>query len=108
MDSLMEVRVPSYYVVNRKLNDKELGLALHALQITPIVGAIITDVHDHDIARQFTDEVFQVSPTQAHEIAQRVAEDSKQPVLIIGEATVLDAYYTDGSKETIQTSQTEN
>ena len=53
-----ELRVPAYYVVSPSLDEKQLNEVRHALKITPVTCAIVSDVYDIEFARQFVDEVL--------------------------------------------------
>jgi hypothetical protein len=97
-----DVVVPSYYVVSRKLEKEHAFAVIHALSITPCQCAVISDVLDASLALELSASVLRAATDKdALALAVLIAEDSKRPVLVVGEADFLDAVYGDGRREAV-------
>lgn len=95
-----EVSVPVYYVVSQHLNGEQTAQVLHCLRITPVFCTIITDVHDAQFALSLGPEVIQAKSLEhAHTLAKKIAKDTGNPPLVVGDASFLDAIYSDGRRE---------
>jgi hypothetical protein len=97
-----DIVVPSFYVVNRTLPKEQAFMVIHALSITPVQCAIISDPLDCNLAIELSPSVVRAATDKdALALAALLAEDSKRPVLVVGEADFLDAVYKDGKREAI-------
>jgi len=95
--SELETSVPAYYIVAKSLDDPQIEFIQHALRITPISAAIITDVYDQELAAKLSDVVCQASSLlSAHEIAQQVYKETGQSVIIIADTQLIDGYDSEG------------
>jgi hypothetical protein len=98
----LEPKVPIYYVANAALSEPEMAFVLSALQITPVLACVIVDPKDCDFALQLSGEVMKVdSLDKAHLLAKDVNMKTGRPLIILGEANFLDAYYADGTSENV-------
>lgn len=94
-----EIVVPAFYIVNRLLKKEEAGPILQVLSITPISSAIIHDVLDADLALAFSPQVLRCATEEdSHQVAMKMSQDSKMPVLVVGTAEVIDAVYPGGRR----------
>jgi hypothetical protein len=101
---LDNVILPSYYVIKRKPSDEELEEAQRALCITPCSIAIVStyDQADYRLAQQLSQDVVWASSEMNAELtALRLSKEFGHPVLIVGNAELLDAVYEDGVKEKV-------
>lgn len=97
-----EPRVPQYYCLKRGCTDPETEYILAALRITPILSVIISNPADCNFALKLSNEIMRsLTPEAAHLLAKQVSTGTGKPVLVIGEADFLDAYYHDGTKEAV-------
>lgn len=93
---------PAFYVVKQGCNDTETANLLHAMKITPILAVIIVDPADADFALMVSDEVMRTTSVQhSHSLAREIHAETGRPVLVVGEAQFLDAYYSDGRVEPV-------
>lgn len=98
----MDINVPVYYILSRKLEKEQAGPILQALNITPVIAAVIHDVCDTDLALMFTTQLFRCKTESAScEIALTIAEEHSFPVLVVGTADLLDAVYRDGQRKAV-------
>lgn len=88
-----EPRLPEYYVVSRHMQDADC--ILHALRLTPIDIAIVTNVLDYDYATQLCNAVILTDD------AEKTRLSLNRRVLILGEADFIDAVYADGRRESL-------
>lgn len=89
-----DVAVPLFYVLNRRLPETEADAVMRALQLTPVFHAIVSNLLDTHLAFAFAPGVQHVnSDEDALLLAQKLAEDTGRPMLVIGEADFLDAVY---------------
>lgn len=51
------MKIPTVYLVSRRLSPEQIQQAREALQITPLAAAVICDPRDADFAKQFSDSV---------------------------------------------------
>lgn len=98
----LEPKVPIYYVANAALSEPEMAFVLSALKITPVLACIITNPVDCDFALQLSAEVMKADTlVAAHKLAKEVNRNTGRPLIILGEANFLDAYYADGTMENV-------
>lgn len=93
-----EPRIPQYYVVSRSLTEEQTARVQQALALTPVSFTIITDIHDAKLAMQFTPMVMK---TDTFERAQKMAGESREPVVILSNVLFVDAYYEDGEHDSL-------
>lgn len=98
-----EPSIPAYYVVGKKLDDNQLGVVRHALNITPIAVVLVTDVHDNEVALKIHDNVRRVATLpEAYVLAKAIYQETGERVAIIGDAILLDAYDANGNLQVRQ------
>lgn len=96
----MDLKIPAFYILSRKLSLDEVDPIMRALGITPVWCSIVSDPRDSELAISFAPQVLRSeNDTVAIELARRISREQNQPVLVIGEADLLDAVYVafDGS-----------
>jgi hypothetical protein len=94
------IAVPAAYVLNSKCSPEQTAVVIRTLAITPIHCAIVSDIHDVELARQFSELVFRCNtPEDAIANAVTIFKEVDMPVLVVGEAGLLDAVYVDGKRE---------
>jgi hypothetical protein len=97
-----DLRVPSYYVVSRKMPKDQIGPILNALSITPVYCSIVSDIHDAELALSFASHVLRCKTEgDSCVVALAVSAEHKLPVLVVGTADVLDAVYSDGRRHPV-------
>lgn len=98
-----DLRIPSVYVLASSLREAEHPIVRDVLQITPCRCAIISDYRDSRFASEFCSEgVIHVATEQeALILATKFVNENIRPILVIGNASVLDAIYDDGIRETL-------
>lgn len=101
---LMDVSVPSVYILSRTITDEELEAASRVLSITPCPIGICTKVSDHDLLAPLTqDLLLAASDHEALIEGKKLSQQSGLPVLVAGEGSPLTAVYSDGRTESLCT-----
>ena len=101
----MDIKVPAYYVLNRKIDREHVGPILRALNITPVFSALISDVNDAALGLMFSPQVMRCTTEAAScEVALAMSAENNMPILVLGTADVLDAVYRDGSRHAVAAS----
>jgi hypothetical protein len=104
MGTLEELTLPIYYVVNRNLPQDQAISVLNALSITPICCVITGNAQDVGLALSFASEITLLqrsSMDSAVQTAKQIGSTSPRPPLVVGEADILDAVFSDGHKEQV-------
>lgn len=98
----MENKIPSYYIVSRKMGKDQIGPILNALNITPVYTAIISDIHDAELGLCFSAQVMRCQTEDSScEVARAMSQEQRMPILVVGTADILDAVFIDGHKEQV-------
>jgi hypothetical protein len=99
-----EIETPIYYIASRKIPPQDAFSIAMALRITPVQCAIISDVLDASLAIELAPSVLRANTdADAMGLAHAIANDTKRPTLVVGEAELLDGIYADGRREAIAT-----
>src|SRR5690242_20554396 len=89
---------PAFYILNRSFPREHVRHAADALSITPITVAIVSDPADVPLALELTPSVLRACcEEEALEMAMTIGTENR--ALVVGEADVLDAVYSDGRRE---------
>jgi hypothetical protein len=88
--------VPKFYVVGRALTEEQIEFVIHALKITPVVAAFVTNSDDIELAKKLCDTVLQVSTLSD---AMKLAQESDEASIIISGELPFAAYYADRVEE---------
>ena|SRR5579859_4675350 len=94
--------VPLFYIVKRGLSAEQFEAVQAALSLTPCQAVFISNLNDHDLAWKFADQVIHAdSEATAILLARTWQERTERPMLVVGEAELLDGVFADGHKEAI-------
>jgi hypothetical protein len=98
-----DVQVPSYYILKHKPSEAELERVQRALCVTPCCLALLSvhDQEDYQAATSLACSVAWMDANKAHIFAQQLFQETGHPTLIIGDAELLDAVFSDGRKEKV-------
>lgn len=92
------------YVLNRRIDPNgDIGDVKLALYYTPLYCALITNILDFDLAKEFAEpsNIFRIIENSVMDVAWEYVDASEMAVLVIGEALRLDEVKKDGSREAI-------
>lgn len=94
---------PEFYVVNRKLTGDQQEAVRHALSMTPISCAIVTNIYDVKLAHDLgAEKVYSARyPAEARAHAQEIFKKTGEIALVVDHAVFLEGHYGDGKIETI-------
>jgi hypothetical protein len=108
MANVPDVRIPTYYLLNRATAREFIDEITRALWITPCVAAIISNHTDAGLGEMFAPTVlFAEDATASMALAKELAAKTGRPVLVIGAGEpeekdeLLVAVYEDDSREQV-------
>jgi hypothetical protein len=88
--------VPLFYTVASRVTEEQIEFIIHALKITPVVAAFVTNSDDIELAKKLCDTVLQVSTLSD---AMKLAQESDEASIIISGELPFAAHYADRVEE---------